>query len=702
MKRGFAVSCCIFGACISQQRGERAGETALALVVDGGQPPCPSDAGSCVEVAAPLDPADGCTDERWVAVVSADDPPVSCPPAAASAHGAWHRSRLFADKPGRPAPRGLAGYCLYSWAPALKQAPDLTALAHIDGATLRRSRDCSVVSGAGSSRAVDLGWQTMRADFHAQAGRVSAGGAPLPTRVAVIDSAPDGLEPIATEGDRSGHGQAVAEIIRELACIGGGGCPHRIATHLALPRVDRDSVDELEGGYFGFQSEAAVAIFEAVRSWQEANDPVLIQPRLIVNLSLGWEPIYGGDYVVPASLPAAVQAVHATIVHGACWGAAFIASAGNRPHGPAPAQGPLFPAGWETQPGPTPAQCAAFEGAGYAAGWPPGLPLLPPPGTYHPLVHAVGGARADDTRLHNARSGGRPRLVAPGNHAVAEGTGATPTAMLTGTSAAAAVASGVAASVWALRPELSAAELMALLHASAVDLGPPADFCLGGYPGNPCPLPPASPARQVSRVSQCGALLAACGSGAPRCPAQLSCTVREAGSGVPPFLPGEVFGELVDGGVVVPMPALTYELPPVPICGHSRLLTTAVASYPSSVCPVKQRRDTPAVPWIGPQPGSNACPLCMVKLVENDLYHVALDLGRDFEGVFFGIPVVTINEEIDVALEGVALEPGQTIVLEYVDLGVPHEDVKTMSVAFDLWGEDGERYSSDSDLVIQP
>jgi hypothetical protein len=69
--------------------------------------------------------------------------------------------------------------------------------------------------------------------------------------------------------------------------------------------------------------------------------------------------------------------------------------------------------------------------------------------------------------LPNYRRGGLPRRVAFGDHAVASTAGTDdPAAMYTGSSVSTAVVSAIAAVVWQLRPELSAAEVMRLLGRS--------------------------------------------------------------------------------------------------------------------------------------------------------------------------------------------------------------------------------------------
>ncbi|HSP78869.1 MAG TPA: S8/S53 family peptidase, partial [Myxococcaceae bacterium] len=344
-------------------------------------------------------------------------------------------------------------------------------------------RDCHVVAPLGTNATIDAGWTTLHEHFHQQTGRlaslpVDSSSFPEEVRVAVVDSTPHGYDGGEAGQDRLGHGHAIGRIIRELGCPEGSpACVAQVANHLALPLVTPTVWDTENGGYFGLQTHLARAIHSSVSEWRSYNENLETgaspQPRLVVNLSLAWDGRYGGAYNVLGDLPAPVRAVHAAITHAVCRGALVVAAAGNDPGGPDPVIGPMFPAGWETKAAPTPSDCEDLEGKGYRDE--ELYPSFPPPGWsgYRPLVYAVGGVRGDDRPLASTRPGGRPRTAAPGAHAVAEDANgnAVPTDVLTGTSASTAVVSGIAATVWGYRPELSGPEVMGLIRRASVDLG---------------------------------------------------------------------------------------------------------------------------------------------------------------------------------------------------------------------------------------
>src|SRR5262249_10576183 len=132
-------------------------------------------------------------------------------------------------------------------------------------------------------------------------------------------------------------------------------CIGRVANHLALPRQAGDVVNTIQGGYYGTQTELAVALYRAVSAWMMA-PAATREPRLVLNLRVGWDSItaYGGAYPGNnvASLAGPVRSVHAAITHAVCQGALVVSAAGNVSAGPSPTTGPMYPAGWERKPAP--------------------------------------------------------------------------------------------------------------------------------------------------------------------------------------------------------------------------------------------------------------------------------------------------------------------------------------------------------------
>ena len=407
-----------------------------------------------------------------------------------------------------PIPRLLRRFCVVEWSPS-----------DAEGMSLPTSRDISVLRRALAERyeeyAQDLlapgpqadgleeaVWRPMALGWRHQLDelrplpRPAAEERLLPIRIAVADTSPFSDDGEANEG-RSEHGLAMGRIAKVLSCPPGNGpCPGYVTHHLALPRVSatRRPVD---GGFFGYQSEVAIAVEAAVRKWQQAPEAEGGQ-RLIINLSLGWDGRFGGPITTsPADLRPGVRAVYEALGVASCHGALVIASAGNRSGGPDEQvrKGPLFPAGWEARRAPTPQQCQQILGVDE--------PVVSA-ATYQPLLYSVGGVRGDDVPLGNTRPGGRPSLAMPAFQAVVgvdDGSGTLVSSGIhTGTSVAAAALSGIAGALWAYRPDLDAHALMERIYTAGVPLGPDADGnpVVGDYCALPrCPI--------IHRVSMCQA-----------------------------------------------------------------------------------------------------------------------------------------------------------------------------------------------------
>ncbi|HEY8206534.1 MAG TPA: S8/S53 family peptidase [Myxococcaceae bacterium] len=671
-------------------------------LVDGGQPPCPVDSGTCVAVSPPASLDGACTDDRWVALLSSPDSP--CPPVPGASGGTWEGKKLFGE-PGAPAtPPALQAYCAYEWTPltfggGLPDTAPLKAMAGVVSSHFSElARDCWVVGPSGSSAGVDAGWHTLRDDYHQQTGWMAnlpqGTTPPAKIRVAVVDTAPDFYAAGAPADDRSGHGHAVGWIIREHACpAAGASCIGQIADRLAMPQITLKKRDTVEGGYFGSQGEVARAIHGAVHDWRAFKAAGGNQPRMVINLSLGWDPKHGGDQPTPSSLPLPARAVYAAITHAVCQGALVIAAAGNDPGGPGLPGGPMFPGGWEVRPAPTPAQCQNAESPGWSAAgvFPTGA------GVYQPLVYAVSGVRPDDHLLLNARPGGRARLAAPGEHAVAAD-GASPTQVLTGTSAGGAVTSAVAAAVWGYRPALTGPEVMEFIRGSAKHLGVSADFCLGG---SPCPMGLLE--REARRVNLCEAVRDACTGGPGNCPtAPVTCAPRPPYAGVPPVLSAAEMATLhaaphtqYDASGVV------YVLPGVGVCDDTNVVTTA-ARYTNAPCPRRQFYGTGIRPWSGPQPSSNPCPVCSIERQGvGGSYEVTMAIDDDFDTTPVGEPVLRVNGAYDVDLSFVGpMYGGDVAVVSNVDLSAVGP-IETAEIQFRMI--DGpEAFSTESPLIVQP
>jgi hypothetical protein len=268
--------------------------------------------------------------------------------------------------------------------------------------------------------------------------------------IAVVDSTPFEL----TRRDTFGHGFTVSRVIASLACVDpdSADCARRIRPHMALPLVQA-SLDKWvynqNGGYFGNFHD----LFRAFVAALEERDP---KRNLIINLSLGWDPIKTDPGKNETKI------MHGLLERAYCEGALVVAAAGNLTG----TEGPLLPAAMEVTPPPTKERCFALGIKG-----PP-----KPKDTFHsklrnkpyqPLVHAVAAVDINDQRLMVVRPWGDSRLSAYGMDVGTE-TKNPPgyTDLLTGTSGATAIISGIAGAIWRVRPDLSASDVMEIIYES--------------------------------------------------------------------------------------------------------------------------------------------------------------------------------------------------------------------------------------------
>lgn len=677
-------------------------------------------------MSPPISLEEACPDTRWIAVLA--EQRGACPNGPVLNGGRWAGSQLFASTRGPwPLPSGLTPFCAYDWeslegAPPSPQEVEALRMA-LSPDIERMDPDCHTVAPMGTSTTTQAAWQTLHADFHAQIGRLALlpmGNNPPPeqVRVAVVDSSPYGESGGEAVEDQLGHGYAMGRFIRELGCPDGSPvCIAQVANHLALPLVKPGEPDLTHGGYFGNQTQLARAIHSAVSDWRSHNaqgGTAAPQPHLVINLSLAWDGRFGGPYPNNAveELPAPVRAVHAAITHAVCREALVIAAAGNDPGGPDEVTGPMFPAAWEQKPAPARETCECLEGQGSQA---PGAQCpapLPGGGLYQPLVFAVGGVRGDDQPLASTRLQGRPRTAAPGAHAVASDVdtsgNAVPTDVLTGTSVSTAVVSGIAATIWGYRPELSGFELMELVRQASVDLGTPADFCLGG---TPCPWSATDPRRSIRRVSLCRALQTACAAGAGRCPppsAIPACPSRPEGS-LPKLTPDEMAEinlklERVDGSVV------DVALPPLAVCQQTALRTMSWR-YDETVCPFRQYYGIPLRPWTNPQPSKNPCTLCMMELHTDTnpdpTATVYISIDSEFSARELYDPSLLVNGVYEIDLSELLERQGKSRLtagddVKVTDILLDPAWLPIHSAALTLRGEEANAsYSTFSELLLQ-
>lgn len=570
-----------------------------------------------VSEAAASGSSAACPGNRWVGVTSTSG---VCPRASSAPGGSWQVSFLFSTQAGTTGTisQGLRDFCAYDWvtSPTAPAPPAVKALPGMNGlpASAWLAPDCRVITPLAGGLADDPSiWTRLRTSFLRMTGALtplpapasSAFGSPQrtsPVRVAVVDSAVEGYQSGLAGHGQFGHGRAVGRAIRELSCppdsaLGSSPCTGMVSNHLALAHETHDQINTVQGGFFGTQSELALAIFRATNAWKAnlSSSTEARQPRLVINLSVGWdsEAEYGGPYAGNdvATLPGPVRAVHQAITDAVCTGALVIVAAGNASGGPASTSGPMYPAAWEIKPAPTLRECRAFQGSAVVN---TPFPTHSTVSSYQPLVYAVGGVDGEDLPLASTRSNGRPRLAAYGYHVTAND-GASHTDILTGTSMSAATVSAIAATVWGYRPSLPPAEVMELIYGSAVSLHPSpagtateAQFCLGGG---------ACGGHPIRRVNLCRAVTAACAGKLERCPASLPACVT------PPAYAGE-------------NPSWSSDVWPTAIslvAHESKEIDETTLCADPSCAPDAQAKNKFGAPWVDPQPGWSGCDVCSLS-----------------------------------------------------------------------------------------
>ncbi len=448
----------------------------------------------------------------------------------------------------------------------------------------RIDRDCRVVGPAAETLFPPQGLgDALQNRFLQEAGASSKQLLSEPVRLVIVDSVQDSTKPEneacppqTKEGDLecSPHGWVLANLATDL--LGGAA---EITSRRALMRTYRvqpkgptpnEVLLKIEnnpktGGLFGYWSEFGDAIWRALADWLAIPEPG--RPKLILNLSVGWEGIYGTDVAVVRDPIAAVV----------CHGALVVAAAGNRRAGPPSLEKPILPAAWEQLPAPTDEQCQALLGEeprSYAFNT-----------TYKPLLFAVGGVQEGGLILSNAKPQATPRLVAFGDHAAPLDEESSPPVLrtLTGTSVATLVVSAAAAVQWDKTADLGSFDVMDELWKGAAEYaaGHPAeqlvDFCW--EPKHNCPLP--TTARRIFVKS-------------PTFPL----------AGKPSDLP--IRASLIN---TVKLNALsTFEN--VLDCEPQVLAYKEKPSQDKNLCPQRWPFDIAAQPWLGPQPGSNHNPDC--------------------------------------------------------------------------------------------
>ena len=580
---------------------------------------------STVDVDTPLRPRDAALRWRWIGIKTNVTAP--CPsPATTPGTTPWDVRELFDHGSGTMIPPSLRRFCLYERATAagISELRDLVTNGLLTGV----DTDRMVVSALGSDLQ-DATWRPSRDFFLSQTGFASLPSTGSRPRLAILDTGATRESGAERFRGSSQHGYTLVNMARDLLC-GGGSCLAEVTSQLTLAYMgyhpeNRELCDrnESEGGYLGTLGELAEAIRQEVDAWETSGSA----DRLVINLSLGWHPRFGGLEARVRNMPEAVQPVYEALADATCRGALVVSAAGNAGGGPEDETGPLLPAAWETRLAPGFAACASRLGS------PPGAADFPTTGrrAYRPLVYAAGGVAASGHPLFNSREEGTPRLAAYADHGVAEASGGS-TSMMTGTSVSSLVVSAAAAAVWHYRPSLAPHQVMDLLHDAGHDLDREADFCLGGRSSS-CP----DDDLDTHAVSVCAAVRLACSGGHEDCPSASSLPTCTSWSEEGPDF-SAVDTTSLTGTTVDLDDDITRAYSPMPsICGGETLLYSPTSLRPTDPCPHHQYYGLPVEPWTDPQPSSNPCPSCWVggpppsdrKAGTSTLY---LEIDGDFTG----------------------------------------------------------------------
>lgn len=385
----------------------------------------------------------------------------------------WQKARLFdtsyslvstspKEQPGQSAiklPPSLQRFCVYTWTrkemPTQKPQVDMNKFWRLDP-------DYDTVVPQSSQQHTGPYF-----DSYLQAAGAKTGGQQAPTpataaMVAVVDTVgfTQGTTNYSSALPRLRHGLSMAGMIRSVRCPNSDPtCTSKLFHTQAFPYNRPDPKANPGGGVLGSQGSLAQAIAASILHWQKHQ---AANTRLVVNLSVAWDPTYGGtlpsNHMAMLSgnttVPAPVQAVHAAIAWGNCLDVLFVAASGNHEGDPCGATGTMAPASWNLYNSPVGEQCQPF-----------GIAHKPVSGKF---VYAVGGLDYQLNPITKTRADSLPVRAAVGFM----GVGRTPSGQLTGnwtgTSVATATVSAIAARLWGYAPTLSPHQLMSVIDSSGL------------------------------------------------------------------------------------------------------------------------------------------------------------------------------------------------------------------------------------------
>ena len=501
----------------------------------------------------------------------------SCPALSIpNASGTWKGRALYPETPDDRLPKGSRGACVFEWHSSSGGAPP-RALPKLDAQRVAGLQPGSLVPDPIAMRTLgipsDLAYTTLRDGFFARLGHAPvsppvASSAPTPNldprvQLVLLDTWPADPAPFPKWVDgRSPHGFNMRWLADSLVgCpVDAKSCPITTRSALALPRGDDGTEDLVQGGYTGTKSDLARALDQVVSVWLRT----VPRPKLVINLSVGWEPDANTpeDACGKKDLDAAL--VHDQLVRATCAGALVIAAAGNTQQ---EGQGAVCPAQWAAET----IACA-------------GVPDALDPRARIPLLHAAAGIDYQGNAAAGHRAGSWTPIVTLSEQAVGFLGQAPPQGILphTGTSVSAVVLSTIAAREWVMTPNLKANDLVQSIHGK----GTPLDSGAGPIAAEVTPRPTHVACVTVNPL-----------------PNGQSC----AKGGSSPLLPSaavaplelDVFGSPLDGGVldsgVLPAPVGDSVLPqPRTGCGACYLDQRSAAWYMN----VQFSAELPATPYV--------------------------------------------------------------------------------------------------------
>jgi hypothetical protein len=605
---------------------------------------------------------------RWLAVAFVAMAAVSAPAAAQAplpvagglrwigvsarcmAPPGWGAERVL-----RCSPPGTPPLCLYTWLSGADPTQgDLNTLFLRSGAT-QLTEDVPVVfpSAFPSEQAVIDG---LRNALQTQVGTAALLPKPPVTpavRIAVIDSAPDAAAGQIVPG-ASRHGDTLAHLIEDIVCANGPEgrrCAVEVTTTLALPLIPtgvdgsrgRYAVGP-QGGFAGTLTQLAQAIDRAVMNWQtDLKSKPDVPPRLVLNLSLGWEDTRGiadcADDTLLTSNPPAL-AVRTALQNAVAQGALVIAAAGNNSFGPSPRTGLVCPGRY---------QAVAKDSD---------------PDPSQSLVIAVSGVDYRDRPLLASRPAGITGISALGLGGVAWRPGDPVPPPLTGTSVSTAVVSAIAALVWTVQPSFRIPDVVSAIYGGGIDVGD-ADECPLGI--SPC---------RSHRASVCGALRDALG------PASLiDCAPPAALPSSSPPLPQ-----------VQTLLAEVDQSPALQARGRSTT-TQAPSTLPNKFISTVQ-----VEPEVFPEPISSYCPVCAVAGATAGAAFVIPRLNEDLDSAVLVILDADGNEVQQLGL-GMLVSSGAPYVYS-LSLSLPPPLGKIWQSAY-LTGIGGQGFSVTEQIPVQ-